>query len=69
MKRQPRGAEYSFMVHGSSPDFTAGLRSPAEETMPLISLIVPVHNAENHLERCLNSIAAQSFTDFECRHC
>lgn len=32
---------------------------------PLVSIIVPVYNAEPYLRRCLDSIKAQSFTDFE----
>lgn len=32
---------------------------------PKISIIVPVYNAENYLNRCVDSIVAQSFTDFE----
>lgn len=32
---------------------------------PLISVIVPIYNAENYLHRCLDSILAQTFTDFE----
>lgn len=31
----------------------------------MISIIVPVYNAEKHLEKCLNSILNQTFTDFE----
>ena len=34
--------------------------------MPKISIILPVYNVERYLEACLNSIAAQSFTDWEC---
>ena len=34
-------------------------------TMPEISVIVPVYRVENYLERCLNSLLAQTFTDFE----
>ena len=30
-----------------------------------ISIIVPVYNAELYLQRCLDSILSQSFTDFE----
>jgi len=30
------------------------------------SIIVPVYNDENNLKRCLDSIVAQAFTDFEC---
>ena len=33
--------------------------------MAAVSVIVPVYNVENYLERCLESILAQSFTDFE----
>lgn len=33
--------------------------------MPTISVIVPVYNAERWLRRCVDSILAQTFTDFE----
>lgn len=33
--------------------------------MPLVSVIVPVHNSAGHLEECLLSIQQQTFTDFE----
>ena len=33
--------------------------------MPIISIIIPVYKAEGHLHRCVDSILAQSFTDFE----
>ena len=32
---------------------------------PLISIIVPVYNAEKYLSRCINSILLQSFQSFE----
>lgn len=32
---------------------------------PRISIIVPVYNAEQTLRRCVDSILAQTFTDFE----
>ena len=32
----------------------------------LVSVIVPIFNAEKFLTRCLDSIALQSFTDWEC---
>lgn len=34
--------------------------------MPKVSVIIPVYNAEKYLCRCLDSICAQSFTDWEC---
>ncbi|MBR4624933.1 MAG: glycosyltransferase [Alphaproteobacteria bacterium] len=34
--------------------------------MPKISIIVPVYKAEKYLRRCLDSIVAQTFTDWEC---
>ena len=33
---------------------------------PQVSIIIPVYNSENTLRRCLNSVLAQTFTDFEC---
>ena len=34
--------------------------------MPKISLIVPVYQVERYLDRCVESICAQTFRDFEC---
>ena len=31
----------------------------------MISVIVPVYNAEKYLHRCIDSILAQSYADFE----
>ena len=33
--------------------------------MPKLSIIVPVYNTEKYLQECLDSILAQTFTDFE----
>ena len=33
---------------------------------PKISIIVPVYNVEKYIHRCLDSIQAQTFTDWEC---
>jgi CDP-glycerol glycerophosphotransferase len=33
---------------------------------PRLSVVVPVYNVERYLEECLDSIAAQTFTDLEC---
>ena len=35
------------------------------ETTPKISVIVPVYKAEAYLRRCVDSILAQTFQDFE----
>ena len=32
---------------------------------PLISVIIPVYNAEKYLEKCVESILCQTFEDFE----
>lgn len=32
---------------------------------PLVSIIVPVYNAEKYLERCMNSLITQSYTNLE----
>lgn len=34
--------------------------------MPQITVIIPVYNAEQYLEECLDSIVSQSFSDWEC---
>jgi glycosyltransferase involved in cell wall biosynthesis len=33
--------------------------------MPLVSIIVPIYNAETYIPRCVDSILAQTFADFE----
>ncbi|MCP9380716.1 glycosyltransferase family 2 protein, partial [Lacticaseibacillus paracasei] len=33
--------------------------------MPKISIIVPVYNVEKYLQKCVDSILAQSFRDYE----
>ena len=35
------------------------------EPMPKLSVIVPVYNTEKYLRECIDSILAQTFTDFE----
>jgi len=34
--------------------------------MPIVSIIVPVYNTEPYLRRCVDSLLAQTFIDFEC---
>lgn len=36
------------------------------EKQPTISIIIPVYNTEKYLRRCLDSILAQTYKDFEC---
>ena len=33
---------------------------------PKVSIIVPVYNSEKCLPKCMESILAQTFTEFEC---
>ena len=34
--------------------------------MHFLSIIVPVYNTEPYLNKCIDSIISQSFSDFEC---
>lgn len=38
---------------------------PAPEALPLISVLIPVYNAQHTLERCLASVLAQSYASIE----
>jgi glycosyltransferase involved in cell wall biosynthesis len=38
----------------------------SKHPIPSVSIIVPVYNAENYLEKLISSIKKQSFKDFEC---
>lgn len=33
--------------------------------MPLVSILIPVYNVEKYLERCINSVLSQDFSDYE----
>ena len=41
-------------------------RIPAISQHPLVSVIVPVYKTEAYLQECLESVACQSLTDWEC---
>ena len=36
-----------------------------EKNKPVISVIVPVYNVEKYLDKCVNSVCAQTFRDIE----
>lgn len=36
------------------------------ENNPLISVVIPVHNLDSFLDKCLSSIYSQSYTNWEC---
>lgn len=42
-----------------------GDRKMRDKTVPKISVIVPIYNVEKYLERCVNSLLNQTFSDFE----
>lgn len=35
------------------------------EKIPFVSIIIPMYNVEQYIERCLNSVISQDFTDYE----
>ncbi|MBD3878320.1 MAG: glycosyltransferase [Quinella sp. 1Q5] len=39
--------------------------SPKELSLPIISVIIPMYNAEQYVGECLDSLLAQTFQDFE----
>ena len=34
--------------------------------IPIISIIIPVYNAANHLRKCLLSVSQSTYKDYEC---
>lgn len=37
-----------------------------QDNCPIVSIIVPIHNAEQYLQKCLSSVKSQVFSNFEC---
>ena len=42
------------------------LGEPALQTIPIISIVIPVYNDANHLRKCLLSVSRSTYTDYEC---
>ena len=40
--------------------------TPSQPKGPALSVIIPVHNSADHLERCLSNLAQSDYTDYEC---
>lgn len=41
------------------------MKKKRSDGMPKISIIIPVYNVEKYLEKCLESVLAQTFSDYE----
>lgn len=50
----------------SSADSAASLSAPAAAPAPAVTVLIPAHNAGAFLREAVDSILAQTFTDFEC---
>lgn len=69
-KRVKETTEYGIVTRSHLPEwFGYGkdmeMATASVETPVMVSVIIPVYNAEKALERCIKSILAQTYTDFE----
>ena len=49
----------------SRPDISAGVASHLESPAPLVSIVIPAYNVAAFIGETLDSVFAQTFTDFE----
>lgn len=73
-RRVPGGAASRARLTRSHGPWTSDLSRPApcrstgpmtRSSPPLVSLVTPFYNTEEHLEECIESVLAQTYRDFE----
>ena len=57
--------EYLYFRYKDNPKFNNQITLTKNPSMPRISVLIPVYNAENFLDESINSLLNQSFDDFE----